>query len=157
MVSRYTPSTPLLPSLTSMLASGTQPLPPSDRRGGGSSYTSYGGGGGDRGYSSIRENLPQEIPDKPPFTLHLGNLSYDATQETVTEFFEGCSCVSVRIIEDREQQRPKGFAYAEFGDRDGLVKALTLDGQSFQGRAIRVKVADPREFFLLHNVQSYIS
>jgi translation initiation factor 4B len=100
------------------------------------------------GYSSIRENLPQRIPDKPPFTLHLGNLSYDATQETVTEFFEGCNIISVRIIEDREQQRPKGFAYAEFEDRAGLEKALTLDGQSFQGRSIRIKVADPRKYFL---------
>ncbi|KAB5570574.1 hypothetical protein GE09DRAFT_1218002 [Coniochaeta sp. 2T2.1] len=122
-------------------ASGTQPLPP--RQTGGSGYGSGYGGGNDRGYSSIRENLPQQIPDKPPYTLHLGNLSYEATQESVTEFFEGCNIVSVRIIEDREQQRPKGFAYAEFGDREGLVKALTLDGQSFQGRSIRVKVADP--------------
>ncbi|OIW33368.1 RNA-binding domain-containing protein [Coniochaeta ligniaria NRRL 30616] len=121
-------------------ASGTQPLPP---RQSGSGYGSGYGGGNDRGYSSIRENLPQQIPDKPPYTLHLGNLSYDATQETVTEFFEGCNIVSVRIIEDREQQRPKGFAYAEFGDREGLVKALTLDGQSFQSRSIRIKVADP--------------
>jgi translation initiation factor 4B len=52
--------------------------------------------------------------------------------------------VSVRIIEDREQNRPKGFAYAEFADLEGLKKALTLDGQSFQGRNIRIKVADPR-------------
>lgn len=96
------------------------------------------------GYSSLRDNLPQTLPDKPPFTAHLGNLSYDATTETVTEFFEGCNLSSVRIIEDREQQRPKGFAYAEFGDLEGLKQALTLDGQSFQGRSIRIKVADPR-------------
>jgi len=117
---------------------GTQPLPPSDRR----MQSSYGGGN-DRGYHSIRDNLPQQLPDKPPFTAHLGNLSYDATVETVTEFFEDCNIVNVRIIEDREQNRPKGFAYAEFGDLEGLKTALTRDGQSFQGRTIRVKVADP--------------
>jgi translation initiation factor 4B len=98
-----------------------------------------------QGYHSIRDNLPQQLPDKPPFTAHLGNLSYDATAETVTEFFEDCNVVNVRIIEDREQQRPKGFAYAEFGDLEGLKTALTRDGQSFQGRTIRVKVADPRK------------
>jgi translation initiation factor 4B len=119
---------------------GTQPLPPSDRR----TMTSYGGGN-DRGYHSIRDNLPQELPTKPPYTAHLGNLSYDATVETVTEFFEDCNIVNVRIIEDREQNRPKGFAYAEFGDLEGLKTALTRDGQTFEGRAIRVKVADPRE------------
>lgn len=96
------------------------------------------------GYHSIRDNLPQKLPDKPPYTAHLGNLSYDATVETVTEFFEGCNVANIRIIEDREQGRPKGFAYAEFEDVEGLKTALTLDGQNFQGRSIRIKIADPR-------------
>ncbi|KAK4241875.1 hypothetical protein C8A03DRAFT_29904 [Achaetomium macrosporum] len=121
-------------------ASGTQPLPPPERRPGGMS--SYGGGN-DRGYHSLRDNLPQQLPTKPPFTAHLGNLSYDATVETVTEFFEDCNVTNVRIIEDREQNRPKGFAYAEFADVEGLKTALTRDGQTFQGRSIRIKVADP--------------
>lgn len=123
---------------------GNQPLPSSDRRGG---AASYGGGSSsgyaDRGYHSIRDNLPQTLPTKPPFTAHLGNLSYDATAETVTEFFEGCKVLNIRIIEDREQNRPKGFAYAEFEDLEGLKQALTLDGVNFQGRTIRIKVADP--------------
>ncbi|KAK1996567.1 hypothetical protein LX36DRAFT_682333 [Colletotrichum falcatum] len=132
----------------------TQALPPAERAGYRPSQGGWGssgaGAGGDRserrdygGYSSIRENLPQKLPERPPYTAHLGNLSYDATEETVNEFFEGCDIVSVRIIEDREQQRPKGFAYAEFKDLEGLKQALTLDGQTFQGRAIRIKVADP--------------
>ncbi|KAK1751615.1 hypothetical protein QBC47DRAFT_307412 [Echria macrotheca] len=124
---------------------GTQPLPPSERRGYGG-QSSYGGNTSsytDRGYHTLRDNLPQRLPDKPPYTAHLGNLSYDATMETVTEFFEGCKVVNVRIIEDREQGRPKGFAYAEFEDLEGLKQALTLDGQSFQGRSIRIKIADP--------------
>lgn len=99
------------------------------------------------GYSiRERDSYPQELPSRPPYTAHLGNLSYDATSETVSEFFEGCDISSVRIIEDRIEQRPKGFAYAEFKDLEGLKKALTLDGESFQGRSIRVKIADPRKF-----------
>ncbi|KAL0931174.1 RNA recognition motif containing protein [Colletotrichum truncatum] len=128
----------------------TQALPPPERAGYRPTGGGWGSSGGDRperrdygGYSSIRENLPQTLPDKPPYTAHLGNLSYDATVDTVTEFFEGCNIINVRIIEDREQQRPKGFAYAEFQDVEGLKQALTLDGQSFQGRVIRIKVADP--------------
>lgn len=95
-----------------------------------------------------RENFggPPKLPEKPPYTAHLGNLSYDATNDTVNEFFAGCEIISVRIIEDREQMRPKGFAYAEFATVDGLKKALELDGENFQGRTIRVKIADPREF-----------
>lgn len=64
----------------------------------------------------------------------------------MTEFFEGCDVASVRIIEDRELQRPKGFGYVEFAHIDGLKKALTLDGESFQGRMIKIKIAEPRMF-----------
>ncbi|KAG6020656.1 hypothetical protein E4U41_002768 [Claviceps citrina] len=129
---------------------GTQPLPASDRPRYGGGSNNYGGGSSnagtsawqDRGYS-VRESVTPKFPDKPPFTAHLGNLSYDATIESVTEFFQGCDIVSVRIIEDREMQRPKGFGYVEFTNAEGLTKALTLDGESFQGRMIKIKVADP--------------
>ncbi|KAF4506328.1 hypothetical protein G6O67_006425 [Ophiocordyceps sinensis] len=117
---------------------GTQPLPPSDRPRPMGSMSSWQ----ERSYPS-RDFGPQPIPDKPPYTAHLGNLSYDATMETVTEFFQGCDVASVRIIEDREMMRPKGFGYVEFANVDGLKKALDLDGQSFQGRMIKIKVADP--------------
>jgi translation initiation factor 4B len=42
--------------------------------------------------------------------------------------------------------KPKGFGYAEFATLDGLKQALTLNGSSFQGRNIRISVADPRRF-----------
>ncbi|KAI1484248.1 hypothetical protein K445DRAFT_7020 [Daldinia sp. EC12] len=121
---------------------GSQPLPSTERRTG---YSSYGGSGNDRGYSrdSYATQAPAQLPTKPPFTAHLGNLSYEATNESVTDFFEGCDITSVRIIEDRIEQRPKGFAYAEFANVEGLKKALTLDGTSFQGRTIKIKIADP--------------
>lgn len=93
------------------------------------------------GYS-VREELP--LPDKPPYTVHLGNLSFDATVADVTDFFADCDCVNVRIIEDKMEMRPKGFGYAEFGTREGIIKALGLSGSQFQGRNIRISVADPR-------------
>ncbi|KAI2639835.1 hypothetical protein GGS26DRAFT_287046 [Hypomontagnella submonticulosa] len=124
---------------------GSQPLPaPSTERRTG--YSGYGGSGGDRGYStrdSYASQPPAQLPTKPPYTAHLGNLSYEATTESVTDFFDGCDITSVRIIEDRIEQRPKGFAYAEFANVEGLKKALTLDGTSFQGRTIKIKIADP--------------
>lgn len=123
-------------------------MPVSDSR------TSYGGGdrrtynatsgtfgGSSMGGYSVREELP--LPDKPPFTVHLGNLSFDATVGDVTDFFTGCECTNVRIIEDKLEMKPKGFGYAEFATRDGLKQALTLNGSSFQGRNIRISVADP--------------
>lgn len=96
------------------------------------------------GYS-VREELP--LPDKPPYTVHLGNLSFDATVGDVTDFFTGCEITNVRIIEDKELNKPKGFGYAEFASLDGLKQALTLNGAQFQGRNIRISVADPRMCF----------
>jgi translation initiation factor 4B len=66
--------------------------------------------------------------------------------EDVKDFFAGCDCVSVRIIEDKIEMKPKGFGYAEFSTREGIIKALALGGSQFQGRNIRISVADPREF-----------
>lgn len=63
----------------------------------------------------------------------------------MNDFFTGCDVVSVRLIEDRELQRPKGFGYVEFASVEGLKQALALDGESFQGRTVRIKVADPRK------------
>lgn len=122
-------------------------MPVSDSRSGyGTEKRTYGstnatyGSGNLAGYS-VREELP--LPDKPPYTVHLGNLSFDATIGDVTDFFSGCECTNVRIIEDKLEMKPKGFGYAEFGSRDGLIKALALSGSQFQGRNIRVSVADP--------------
>lgn len=97
----------------------------------------------DRGYS-VREQLP--LPTKPPFTVHLGNMSFDATQGDIMDFFSGCDVTSVRIVEDKMEMKPKGFGYAEFSSLDGLKKALEFNGTQFQGRNIRVSVAEPREY-----------
>lgn len=94
----------------------------------------------------MRSMAPTPLPTRPPFTAHIGNLPYDATMEAVEEFFEGCGVSSVRIIEDRELQRPKGFAYVEFHELDGLKRALDFDNSPLNGRYVKVKVADPREF-----------
>jgi translation initiation factor 4B len=99
------------------------------------------------GYS-VREELP--LPDKPPYTVHLGNLSFDATVGDVTDFFAECECTNVRIIEDKLEMKPKGFGYAEFASLDGLKQALTLNGSQFQGRNIRISVADPRKYTKPH-------
>lgn len=48
------------------------------------------------------------------------------------------------------ENKPKGFGYAEFGSLEGLKQALTLSGTQFQGRNIRISVADPRGLLFLN-------
>lgn len=92
----------------------------------------------------FREALP--LPTRPPFTAHLGNLSFDVTEGDIEHFLDGCDVSNIRIIEDKLERRPKGFAYVEFGTLDGLKKALELSETQFQGRNIRISVADARMF-----------
>ncbi|KAF2011441.1 hypothetical protein BU24DRAFT_413096 [Aaosphaeria arxii CBS 175.79] len=108
--------------------------------GGFGSDRGFGGERNDRGYA-VREQLP--LPSKPPYTAHLGNLSFDATEGDINDFFADCAVTNVRIVEDKLERKPKGFGYVEFGTLDGLKKALDLSGTQFQGRNIRVSVAEP--------------
>lgn len=90
-----------------------------------------------------REQLP--LPDAPPYTAHLGNLSFDVVSADIEDFFgEASKVTSVRLVEDKIDRKPKGFGYVEFETLDGLKNALNLNGTSFQGRSIKISVADPR-------------
>lgn len=92
----------------------------------------------------MRAELP--LPSKPPFTTHLGNMPFDATNGDVEDFFTGCQVSSVRIVEDKMDMKPKGFAYVEFKTLEGIKKALELNGTQFMGRNIRISVAEPRKY-----------
>lgn len=102
----------------------------------------------EKGGYPVREQLP--LPTKPPYTVHLGNMSFDATEGDIQDFFRECSVTNVRIVEDKAERKPKGFGYAEFSSLEGIKKALTFNNTQFQGRNIRVSVAEPRKFILTY-------
>ncbi|KAK5103635.1 Eukaryotic translation initiation factor 4B [Lithohypha guttulata] len=109
-----------------------------------SSNTGMGGASFERrdlSQYSVREQLP--LPDKPPYTAHLANLSFDVTQDDIRDFFRDCETTNVRIVEDKMDRKPKGFGYVEFGTLDGLKTALSLSGSNLAGRQVRISVADP--------------
>lgn len=98
----------------------------------------------DRPGYAVREQLP--LPDKPPYTAHLGNLAYDITQVDIEGFLSDCQVTNVRIVEDKLDRKPKGFGYVEFATLDGLKTALTKTETPFMGRNIKVSVAEPRMY-----------
>ena len=79
--------------------------------------------------------------------IYVGNLPYTATEEDVTDLFASYGPVDrVKIITDRETGRSKGFAFVTLGDQSQLNTAIeALDGQDFQGRALRVNASEPKE------------
>ncbi|GAC94291.1 nucleolin protein [Pseudozyma hubeiensis SY62] len=87
-----------------------------------------------------REELP--LPDKPPFTAFVGNLSFDVMEADVEDFFAPSKTVSVRIVTGHDG-KPKGFGYVEFQSQDDLRAALDRSGAQIAGRTVRISVAEP--------------
>lgn len=104
--------------------------------------TNSRGGEMERAGWTTRPEIP--FPDRPPYTAHIGNLSFDATESEIGEFFAGAgsNVKSVRLMRDRETERPRGFGYVEFEDVESLKTALPLSGSPLAGRDIRITVAE---------------
>jgi RNA recognition motif-containing protein len=80
-------------------------------------------------------------------SLYVGNLSYDATQENLTEIFAEYGTVSrVMLPTDRETGRQRGFAFVEMETEAEEAAAIEgLDGAEWMGRDLKVNKAKPRE------------
>ena len=78
--------------------------------------------------------------------IYVGNLPYTAAEEDVTDHFAADGPVEWVIITDRETGRSKGFAFVTLGDQSQLNASIeALDGQDYQGRALRVNASEPKE------------
>ncbi len=79
--------------------------------------------------------------------LFVGNLPFSMTEDGLKDLFEVAGqVVSVRIIVDRETQRPKGFGFVEFENVEAASAAIAqFCGRSIAGRALVVTEARPRE------------
>jgi len=80
-------------------------------------------------------------------SIYVGNLSYDVTQDDLSEVFKEYGTVKrVQLPTDRETGRPRGFGFVEMDSDDEEEKAIAaLDGAEWMGRDIRVNKAKPRE------------
>ncbi len=77
--------------------------------------------------------------------LYVGNLSFNTTADDLRDLFSQYGSVnSTQVISDRETGRSRGFGFVEMGD--GAEAAIqAVNGADFQGRAITVNEARPRE------------
>ncbi|MCF8043706.1 MAG: RNA-binding protein [Desulfarculaceae bacterium] len=79
-------------------------------------------------------------------SIYVGNLSYDSTEQGIRQLFEQYGEVlSVKMIEDRDTGRPRGFGFVEM-DASGASSAIqALNGTDLDGRTLKVNEAKPRE------------
>lgn len=77
--------------------------------------------------------------------IYVGNMSYDTTESALRELFAAHGeVVSVSVVTDRDTGRPRGFAFVEMAtDAAANAAIAALDGQSIDGRALKVNEARP--------------
>ncbi len=78
-------------------------------------------------------------------SLYVGNLPWSATNEQVHSLFsEFGSVVSVKLVNDRETGRARGFGFVEMDEPGASAAVEALDNSSFGGRTLKVNEAKPR-------------
>ena len=77
--------------------------------------------------------------------IYVGNLSFTATADDLIEAFGQYGSVTrAQIVSDRETGRSRGFGFVEMSE-GGEEAINALNGAQFQGRALTVNEAKPRE------------
>ncbi|OGK16818.1 hypothetical protein A2690_03510 [Candidatus Roizmanbacteria bacterium RIFCSPHIGHO2_01_FULL_39_12b] len=78
--------------------------------------------------------------------LFIGNLSFNINSDGLKEIFDKYGEITdAVVISDRDTGRPKGFGFVTFAKVEDAQKALEVNGQEVDGRALVVSIARPRE------------
>jgi len=78
-------------------------------------------------------------------TIYVGNLPFSATDADLRVLFERHGKVdSVKLVNDRETGRPRGFGFVDMPSADAQAAIQALNGYSMNGRALRVNEAQER-------------
>ena len=83
----------------------------------------------------------------PSSTLFVGNLSWDASEDSLWDVFAEYGDVKgVRMPTDRETGKVKGYGYVEFFNTESAEKAFEgAQGMELLGRNLRLDYSQPRE------------
>ncbi|KAM5581819.1 28 kDa ribonucleoprotein, chloroplastic-like [Rosa sericea] len=95
-----------------------------------------------------RGSRPERPPrvNEPSFRIYIGNLPWQVDDSRLEQVFsEHGNVVSARVVYDRETGRSRGFGFVTLSTETEVEDAIAaLDGQSLDGRTIRVNVAEER-------------
>ena len=78
--------------------------------------------------------------------IYVGNLSHDATEDSLRDAFAAFGQVeSVNIIKDRFSGESRGFGFVEMPSKAEAEKAIEeMNGKDLMGRAVSVNEARPK-------------
>ncbi|OWM71485.1 28 kDa ribonucleoprotein, chloroplastic-like [Punica granatum] len=83
---------------------------------------------------------------EPSLRVYVGNLPWQVDDARLEQVFsEHGKVISARVVMDRESGRSRGFGFVTMSSETEVNDAIAaLDGQSLDGRAIRVNIAETR-------------
>ena len=78
--------------------------------------------------------------------LYIGNLSFDVGETDLRDMLSKHGPVNeVNVIMDKATGRARGFAFVTMNTPEGTAAVLSLNGKEWNGRALTVNEARPRE------------
>ncbi len=79
--------------------------------------------------------------------LYVGNLSFQATTETLRDAFAAHGVVTdVHVVTDRDSGQSRGFGFVTMGsDQEAQAAMAAMNGQMLDGRSLRVNEAEERQ------------
>ena len=78
-------------------------------------------------------------------SIYVGNLPYSATEDDLREVFGQFGVVhSVKLVNDRDTGRPRGFGFIGMGDSEAEAAIAAMNGSQMGGRTLRVNEARER-------------
>jgi RNA recognition motif-containing protein len=97
----------------------------------------------------IRRDSGEQINDESgPVTLYVCNLSEDTSEPDLREEFGVFGVVkSVRLMEDRETGKSKGYAFVEMSNKAEAKLAMEdINGQEIKGQEVKVSYARRKKY-----------
>ncbi|XP_011041444.1 PREDICTED: 28 kDa ribonucleoprotein, chloroplastic-like [Populus euphratica] len=96
---------------------------------------------------SDNPNPKEPLYPETEYKLFVGNLSWSATSESLTQAFqEYGNVVGARVLYDGETGKSRGYGFVCYSTKAEMQTALvSLDGVELEGRALRVSLAQGRK------------
>ena len=81
-----------------------------------------------------------------PKSIYVGNIPFSASEEDLHSLFgQYGEVISVKLINDRETGRFRGFGFVEMDDASAIKAIDALNGKEIGGRALRINEAQERQ------------
>jgi nucleolin len=82
--------------------------------------------------------------DQPLTTIFVGRLSWSVDNDRLAQEFAECGEIESATVQmDRDTGKSRGFGYVRFKTADAVEKALAMNGQEIDGRAVNIDYGTP--------------